>query len=598
MTIPMILASTCLALGFFAAVVLPRLWKAIATPAAGWTQGLKRDCTHRLYIGSTQHARFYPRKHKFTYPVIYVGLSLDRLHELSTCSLFGHNRWRLFSIWDTDYLADIRKPPGLSASLSLKDKLFLLLESKGIDTSTIGDVMFLSTPRFMGYSFNPLSVYYCFGKGEMAAALVIVLLEVNNTFNERHIYVCCNANRIEKVRKGYTDGYRIERSFHVSPFNDRSGLYYTHVLSPYDTTRLDIRLVMYRTDGGSHAEPSREHKHLVAVLQGEAFALNTANLGLCALQYPFTVFLTVPRIMYEAACLAYSQKLWIFARPEPLTGQDLAGTAQTIVHQRQSTFSRYAQHIVCQLLESRAKALGLGVSLTRPEPGAEAEILVAGSEHLHIQLRNYAFFPLLLLSTSVQEAVLVSYTRGDIDLAFSWHGKPSADAAEAMRALVQLLCSSHDTRRQHVLSPVYAYLRRAMSTSLGPVLAERLRPRKTNVFDALIDLSIGQQLQLLRMLVQATLVELLRRRYFANAAKFAWNPFALHERIKRYLPASARDGPQEPIDTQALLRSMLAQVPLADQDDVFTQHFVQRYQNESRRCSDMWSAIAVDSVQE
>ena len=48
-----------------------------------------------------------------------------------------------------------------------------------------GPIRLLTMPRILGYSFNPLSLYFCYA---CDGALRAILYEVNNTFGQRHSY--------------------------------------------------------------------------------------------------------------------------------------------------------------------------------------------------------------------------------------------------------------------------------------------------------------------------------------------------------------------------------------------------------------------------
>ena len=55
----------------------------------------------------------------------------------------------------------------------------------GIDL-TGGRVLLLCYPRLLGYTFNPLSVYFCYrANGQLA----LLIYEVRNTFGDIHAYV-------------------------------------------------------------------------------------------------------------------------------------------------------------------------------------------------------------------------------------------------------------------------------------------------------------------------------------------------------------------------------------------------------------------------
>ncbi len=108
-----------------------------------------------------------------------------------------------------------------------------LLAAAGLPESP-SRVLLLCYPRVFGYVFNPISVYFAYGRdGELAA----MIYAVRNTFGERHTYVA-------PVRPGELGpaGVRQERTkvFHVSPFIDMGTRYHFRVLPPGKTVRLRI----------------------------------------------------------------------------------------------------------------------------------------------------------------------------------------------------------------------------------------------------------------------------------------------------------------------------------------------------------------------
>jgi DUF1365 family protein len=54
-----------------------------------------------------------------------------------------------------------------------------------------GEVWLHCMPRVLGYAFKPVSFWYCHREDGTLAAIVV---EVNNTFGERHCY-CCTGRR-------------------------------------------------------------------------------------------------------------------------------------------------------------------------------------------------------------------------------------------------------------------------------------------------------------------------------------------------------------------------------------------------------------------
>ncbi len=135
-----------------------------------------------LYDGGVVHRRYRPRAHRLRYRLFQLLLDLDELTALDRgLRLFGHNRFGLFSHHDRDH--------GDGSGRPLRGQVEAMLTAAGIDAGG-GPIRLLAMPRVLGHVFNPLSLYYCHRPdGELAA----VVLEVNNTFGERHFYLAAAA---------------------------------------------------------------------------------------------------------------------------------------------------------------------------------------------------------------------------------------------------------------------------------------------------------------------------------------------------------------------------------------------------------------------
>jgi DUF1365 family protein len=152
----------------------------------------------------------------------------------------------------------------------------------------------LTMPRFFGYSLNPLTTYYIYDNDDLTA----IVLEVHNTFGEKHIYVVPYSPSSQSI----------SRRFHVSPFNDRLGTYQLKIRSPEHGISIKLTLVT----------PEARLK-LVATLESVSEAAVTdvtAVLSLC-ISCGWWIFLTFPRILFEAWKLHYRKRLPVFMRPEP-----------------------------------------------------------------------------------------------------------------------------------------------------------------------------------------------------------------------------------------------------------------------------------------
>ena len=130
-----------------------------------------------LYVGEVTHRRLRPRRHFLRYRIYALLLDLDELPSLDRrLRLFSHNAFNLFSIFDRDY--------GSGGRASLREQIEGLAREIGLDLGG-GAILLLTMPRILGYAFNPLSVYFCYGRD---GALRATVYEVNNTFGQRHSY--------------------------------------------------------------------------------------------------------------------------------------------------------------------------------------------------------------------------------------------------------------------------------------------------------------------------------------------------------------------------------------------------------------------------
>ena len=106
-------------------------------------------------------------------------------------------------------------------------------------------------PRAFGFCFNPISVFWCFGPdGDRRAGPRCVVVEVHNTYGDRHAYVV----QPDAQGRACTD-----KQMYVSPFHGTDGHYELAVPVPGD--RLDVAVTLVTEDQAplyGHA-PRRGH---------------------------------------------------------------------------------------------------------------------------------------------------------------------------------------------------------------------------------------------------------------------------------------------------------------------------------------------------
>ena len=162
-------------------------------------------------FGEVRHTRVRPVRNAFAYPTYFLMLPLRSLHRDGS-PLLAHNRPAALSFFDQDH------GDGGDNALAWLDAL---LRSEGIADAT-GEAWLHCYPRVLGYTFKPVSFWYCHREDGSLRAIVV---EVNNTFGERHCYLL--------DRPAYGVELRADKVFHVSPFCAVEGGYrFRFVLDP------------------------------------------------------------------------------------------------------------------------------------------------------------------------------------------------------------------------------------------------------------------------------------------------------------------------------------------------------------------------------
>ena len=185
---------------------------------------------------------------------------------------------------------------------------------QGLDPSTFSDMLIVTTPRFLGYSFNPVSYFHFYDpSGELGA----VVYEIKNTFGERHVYVLSPQHAAEegiKVRKGFTFADRHEKKFHISPFNHRSGYYEFQMVDPYKDGAVDVHMSVFDGNG---------KKAMTAGVKSEGepvdlLSVSTRVMLWMVVTWGFTQFMAIPRTFFEAFKIYRKGIVPVYQRPEPL----------------------------------------------------------------------------------------------------------------------------------------------------------------------------------------------------------------------------------------------------------------------------------------
>jgi DUF1365 family protein len=159
----------------------------------------------QIGVGVVRHKRLRPRVHAFAYPTYFLMLPMRTLATQSAPAL-RRNTHGLLSFHDRDH------GNGGPDALAWLDEL---LQAEGI-TDADGEAWLHTYPRVLGYVFKPVSFWYCHRRDGTLAATVV---EVNNTFGERHCYLLAGPEL------GYGRELTARKVFHVSPFCRVAGGY-------------------------------------------------------------------------------------------------------------------------------------------------------------------------------------------------------------------------------------------------------------------------------------------------------------------------------------------------------------------------------------
>jgi uncharacterized protein len=232
-----------------------------------------------LYFGEVMHARLKPVGHRFNYRVMSLLIDLDRLHAADRQSrLFAVNRAALYSFNEADH--------GDRDGSSLRQYAQRCAAEHGIDL-TGGRVKLLCYPRLLGYTFNPLSVYFGY---RADGGLALMIYEVRNTFGYIHAYVL-PVQPDEISDAGLRQAQ--DKLFYVSPFIDMAMRYHFRVSMP--GARVKLRIL--ETDGDGPL--------LAATFHGSRCDLTAAALLRALFALSLVPFKIVAAIHWEAL------RLWL-----------------------------------------------------------------------------------------------------------------------------------------------------------------------------------------------------------------------------------------------------------------------------------------------
>ncbi len=183
-----------------------------------------------LLEGKVRHRRAQPFTYRLEHDVWYAALDVDDLDAVDgRLRLFRRNRRSVAEFRDADHLRE----PASDVATGIR----ALLRSEG-EAPDGWRITLVTSLRVLGYVFNPASFFLCRDEG---ATLRVVVVEVHNTFGDRHLYTLRPRSQA-RVTEGGPFVATMAKDFFVSPFISVDGHYAVHVRDEEDGLRLAIDL--------------------------------------------------------------------------------------------------------------------------------------------------------------------------------------------------------------------------------------------------------------------------------------------------------------------------------------------------------------------
>jgi DUF1365 family protein len=269
--------------------------------------------------GQVRHVRLRPARHAFDYSAYFLMLPMRHLQTLSSSHSkndksnqieLSINRSGLLSFFDVDH-GDGRQPENGGALAWIEE----LLVSENIHDAK-GEIWLQTFPRVLGYTFKPVSFWYCHRSDNTLAA---ILAEVHNTFGERHCYL------LPEPKFGRTE--HAHKIFHVSPFCDVKGEYEFRFMR---TLQAGSERVVARVDHGDDNGPL-----IQTSISGVLLPATRAEIRRTFWRYPLFTFAVMLRIHWHALLL-WLKRVPFFSKPEPPSELVSRGQASSTIISKSS----------------------------------------------------------------------------------------------------------------------------------------------------------------------------------------------------------------------------------------------------------------------
>jgi DUF1365 family protein len=234
------------------------------------------------------HRRLHPKPHEFVYRIFLFHLDLDEIPSLThAVPIFSAEEPNLYSLRNEDYFQ--------FHSSGLRANLETFLQTQNISAHP-ARIRLLTLPRLLGYTFNPISIFFCFDSENRPLTSVV---QVGNTFGELKPYL------VPLDESGNSFHIRVPKNYYVSPFSPLDVAFDFRFKNPEQS--LHIAIDNYQGD----------QKTLISTLTGKRTELTTSNLARLTLAFPLVTLKIIFLIHWEAL------RLWLKGIPFILKEDDI-----------------------------------------------------------------------------------------------------------------------------------------------------------------------------------------------------------------------------------------------------------------------------------